>query len=77
MATRKPKTIEVGKCYRINYPYGGGYVSESTVYVHAIEGKKQRCVCLRTVAGPELGWNAASYSEFMRMVHSEAPTLMN
>jgi len=78
MKVRKPKVIEVGKCYRLFAFYGLGDPSDVVVYVYAIEGTKQRRVRVRAVSSDhELGWNVASYSEFLRKVHSEAPTVKN
>lgn len=78
MRKRKPETIEVGKCYRLFAFYGLGAPSDVVVYVYAIEGNKQRCVRARAVsADHELGWNAMGYTEFLRSVHSEAPTAKN
>jgi len=61
MKPRKPKTIEVGKCYRLLAWYGLGQPSDTIAYVYAIEGAAQRTVRVQTVAGPDLGWNADSY----------------
>jgi hypothetical protein len=47
------------------------------VYIYAIEGEKRRCVRLTSVVEHDLGYNAVSYSEFRRMVHSEAPEVRN
>ena len=78
MKARKPKAIEVGKCYRLFAFYGLGDPSEVVVYVYAIEGLKQRRVRVRAVsADHELGWNAEGYTSFLRMVHSEVPTAKN
>lgn len=71
---RKPKSIEVGKCYRLAW---FGLPSDTIAYVYAIEGRKQRTVRVQTVAGPELGWTADSYTHFLRSVHSETPTTKN
>jgi len=76
MRRRKPTTIEVGKCYRLSAFYGMGQPSDVIAYVYAIEGTKQRCVRVRGVT-VELGYNAISYSDFLRKVHSEAPTFKN
>lgn len=77
MKARKPKVIEVGKCYRLNAFYGLGDPSEVVVYVYAIDGVKQRYVRIECVAGYELGWNMEAYSAFLRRVHSEVPTAKN
>ncbi len=79
--SRKPKTVEVGKCYRL-YRFAGCQLQirepgDVIVYVYAIEGTKRRCVRMRSVVGYELGYNAAGYGSFLRMVHSEAPTAKN
>lgn len=81
MASKKPKTIEAGRCYRLYRWAGCGFGSrepgESIAYVYAIEGDRRRCVRLRTVDGPELGYNAVPYFEFRRMVHSAADNVKN
>lgn len=78
MKARKPKTIEVGKCYRLFAFYGLGDPSDVVVYVYAIEGEKQRQVRVRAVsADHNLGWNTEGYTAFLRRVHSEAPTAKN
>lgn len=75
---RKPKSIQIGKCYRLFAWYGLGKPSDVVVYVYAIEGEKQRYVRVRAVsADHELGWNCCGYTEFLSKVHSEAPTAMN
>jgi hypothetical protein len=75
---RKPVSIEVGRCYRLNAWYGLGQPSDVVVYVYAIEGNKQRWVRVRAVsADHELGYNAVGYTDFLRSVHSEAPTAKN
>lgn len=71
---RKPKSIEAGKCYRLNV---FGEASDFVVYVYAIEGRRQRHVRVQTIDGHALGWNYASYTEFLRRVHSEAPAAKN
>lgn len=75
----KPKTIEAGKCYRLFAWYGLGDPSQIIVYVYAIDGVKQRKVRCQAISPPghELGWGYASYSEFFRMVHSEARNVMH
>jgi hypothetical protein len=70
---RKPKRIEVGKCYRLFAFYGLGAPSDMIVYVYAIEGEKRRHVRVTAIGEHELGWNYESYSAFMRKVHSEVP----
>lgn len=74
MRGRKPKTIEVGKCYRLNV---FGMRSDIIAYVVAINGNKQRMVRVEFVGDVDLGWRADSYSAFMRRVHSEEPTAKN
>jgi hypothetical protein len=77
MKARKPKVIEVGKCYRLNAFWGLGDPSEMVVYVYAIDGVKQRYVRVEGVAGYDPGWGMESYSGFLRRVHSEVPTAKN
>lgn len=77
MKARKPKTIEVGKCYRLFAFYGLGDPSDTVVYVYAIEGMKQRTVRVRATGEHELGWSAIGYTDFYRKVHSEVPTAKN
>ena len=75
---RKPKVIEVGKCYRLNAFYGLGDPSDVIVYVYAIEGKRQRTVRVQSVSLEyDLGWNAEGYTAFLRHVHSEVPNVRN
>lgn len=74
---RKPKTIEVGKCYRLSAWYGLGDPSDVILYVYAIEGDRRRIVRCRAVSGHELGWNAVGYTPLLRAVHSEVPTAIN
>lgn len=75
MAKRKPAKIEAGKCYRMNR---FGRRSDVVVYVYAIEGAKQRWCMLKAVSpGHALGYNADSYTSFLRRVHSEEPTARN
>jgi len=76
MKARKPKAIEVGKCYRMSAWFGLGHPSDVVVYVYAIEGQRQRTVRVRGVT-QEIGYNAVSYTTFLRDVHSEAPTAKN
>jgi hypothetical protein len=75
----KPKSIEVGKCYRMRrHPSFINYEpSDSIAYVYAIDGAKQRWVRVEWVSEHGPGWNAESYSGFLRLVHSEAPTAKN
>jgi hypothetical protein len=75
--TRKPKQIEVGKCYRLSAFYGLGDPSDIIVYVYAIEGERNRHVRVRAVGEHELGWNCEGYTSFLRRVHSEAPLVIN
>lgn len=74
--SRKPRSIEPGKCYRLFAFYGLGQPSDTIAYVYAIEGKKQRWVRVRGV-NCELGYNADSYTNFLRNVHSEVPNVIN
>lgn len=77
--SRKPKVVEQGKCYRLRrFPcFGITEPSETVVYVYAIEGEKQRTIKLRVVAGEiDPGFSETSYTDFLRRVHSEAPTVM-
>lgn len=81
MRSCKPKIIEAGKCYRLYEFAGSGFATrragEMIVYVYAIEGDKQRWVRMRSIIDYELGYNADSYTSFLRKVHSEAPAAKN
>jgi hypothetical protein len=74
MKTRKPKTIEAGKCYRLNM---FGMRGDAIAYVHKIEGTKQRFVRVEFIGENDLGWRMDSYTGFLRRVHSEEPTAKN
>lgn len=81
MKTRKPSMVEIGKCYRL-YRFAGCGLGirepgDVVVYVYDIEGTKHRCVRMKSISEQELGYNAAGYNDFLRMVHSEAPTAKN
>lgn len=80
MKPRKPKTIEVGKCYRLRRfaCFGVTEPSNMVVYVCAIEGAKQRWVHIRPIDEDNApGWTVDSYSAFLRGVHSEVPNVVN
>lgn len=78
---RKPTKIEAGKAYKVA-AFGARTWGESDLdkilYVSKIEGAKQR-ICMVTMIYPEgnLGWNAISYTDLLRKVHSEAPMAIN
>lgn len=74
----KPKAIESGKCYRMRrFPSFINYEpSDQIAYVYAIEGAKQRWVRLQWISENNPGWTMSSYSEFLKLVYSEAPTVM-
>ena len=81
MGTKKPKIIEIGKCYRL-YEFAGCQLQirrpgNVVVYVYDIEGTKRRSVRMKSISKQELGYNSAGYNAFLRMVHSEAPTAKN
>jgi hypothetical protein len=79
--SRKPKVIETGKCYRLyrwaNCGFGSREPGDMIAYVYAIDGNKQRWVRCRSAGEHDLGYNAVPYSQFIRMVHSEAPEARN
>jgi len=72
----KPKSLEIGKAYRLYAPFSREPGEDVAVVTHIDPPKWNRQIryaVLRSDRGDELGW----YRPFLSRVHSEEPRSVN